>query len=270
VLRQAQHERFWLLVTLTVTILGCGTSSGVPRIGGDWGACDPADPRNRRTRASILVRSAATTILVDTGPDMREQLLAAGVGMIDTVLWTHEHADHTHGIDDLRQIFHLRRTPVPGLARERCLESLERRFRYVFHGRGGYPPTATIAPLADDVMIGDIRVRTVDQPHGNISSAGFRLEHGGASVAYSTDFHDVTPDMDDLFAGVDLWVVDALRYAPHPTHANLATTLDAIARARPKRAILTHMDQSLDYATLAAELPATVEPGYDGLTVAVA
>ena len=252
---------------MKLTILGCGTSSGVPRIGGDWGACDPADSRNRRTRASILVQSATTSILVDTGPDMREQLLAAGTGPIDAVLWTHEHADHTHGIDDLRQIFHLTHRPVRCYARERTLESLERRFRYVFHGRGGYPPTAAIARLDDEITIGDIRIRTVDQPHGGITSAGFRFEHCTQSVGYSTDFHIFTADMQKMFEGVDLWVVDALRHAPHPTHANLATTLEAIARAKPGRAILTHMDQSMDYATLAAELPAGIEPGYDGLEI---
>jgi phosphoribosyl 1,2-cyclic phosphate phosphodiesterase len=250
-----------------LTILGCGTSSGVPRIGGDWGACDPGDPRNRRTRASILMQSETTTILVDTGPDMREQLLKAGVSKIDAVLWTHEHADHTHGIDDLRQIFHLSHEPVPCYARQRCLESLERRFRYVFHGRGGYPPTATISLLQDEIRIGDIMVRTVDQPHGNITSAGFRFEHKAKAAGYSTDFHAITPDMEDMFAGVDLWVVDALRHAPHPTHANLATTLDAVARLKPERAILTHMDQSMDYKALSAELPPGVEPGYDGLEI---
>ena len=252
---------------MKLIVLGCGTSSGVPRIGGDWGACDPANPRNRRTRASILIESDYTRILVDTGPDMRTQLLDAGVSKVDAVLWTHEHADHTHGIDDLRQLFHNGGEPVPCHARPRTLESLERRFRYVFHGRGGYPPSATILPLADEMMIGDIRVRTVDQPHGGITSAGFRFDRDGASIAYSTDFHDVTPEMEELFAGVDLWVVDALRRAPHPTHSDLATTLDAIAGIRPKRAVLTHMDQSMDYATLAAELPSGVEPGYDGLRI---
>jgi phosphoribosyl 1,2-cyclic phosphate phosphodiesterase len=198
---------------------------------------------------------------------MREQLLAARVSRIDAVLWTHEHADHTHGIDDLRQIFHLSGAPVPCYARARCLESLERRFRYVFHGRGGYPPSATISELDDEILIGDILVRTVDQPHGGITSAGFRFERGAKSAGYSTDFHEVTPDMDDMFAGLDLWVIDALRHAPHPTHANLATTLDALARLNPERAVLTHMDQSLDYKTLAAELPAGIAPGFDGLEI---
>ena len=252
---------------MKLTILGCGTSSGVPRIGGDWGDCDPAEPRNRRMRASVLVRSESTTILVDTGPDMREQLLNAGVSDVDAVLWTHEHADHTHGIDDLRQVYHLKREPVPGFARARCLESVERRFRYVFHGRGGYPPTASMNLLPDRLTIGDIHIRSVDMPHGTISSAGFRFEHDGAAIGYATDFHEFTPDMEEVFSGLDLWVVDALRRAPHPTHANLATTLDAIARLRPKRAILTHMDQTMDYASLLAELPPGIEPGHDGVEV---
>jgi phosphoribosyl 1,2-cyclic phosphate phosphodiesterase len=252
---------------MKLIVLGCGTSSGVPRIGGDWGACDPDDPRNRRTRASILVQSGSTTILVDTGPDMREQLLAANVARIDAVLWTHEHADHTHGIDDLRQIFHLRREPVHCYARQRTLESLERRFRYVFHGRGGYPPTATIWPLEDVLTIGDIQVRTVDQPHGGITSAGFRFQKERESIGYSTDFHEITRDMEAMFTGLDIWVVDALRRAPHPTHANLAITLEAIGRLKPKRAILTHMDQSMDYRSLAAELPAGIEPGHDQLEI---
>ena len=150
------------------------------------------------------------------------------------------------------------------------MESLETRFRYVFHGRSGYPPTATIVPLPDDMTIGGIRIRTVDQPHGGITSAGLRFDRGSRSIGYSTDFHEVTPDMEYLFAGLDLWVVDALRHAPHPTHAHVATTLGAISRLRAKRAILTHMDQSMDYASLAAELPAGVEPGYDQLEVVLA
>ncbi|WP_420137091.1 MBL fold metallo-hydrolase [Sphingomonas sp.] len=254
---------------MRVTILGCGTSSGVPRIGGDWGACDPSDPRNRRTRAAILVRSETTTILVDTGPDMREQLLTANVGRVDAVLWTHEHADHTHGIDDLRQIFHLTHHPIPGFARRQTHDLLETRFRYVFHGRGGYPPTASLQLLEDDIVIGDIRVRTVDQPHGGITSAGFRFDGAGRAAAYSTDFHTLTEDMERLFKGVDVWVVDALRRVPHPTHAHLATTLEAIGRVNPGRAILTHMDQSMDYATLARELPQGVEPGFDGLEAVI-
>ena len=255
---------------MRLTILGCGTSSGVPRIGGDWGACDPADARNRRTRASILVESDTTTILVDTGPDLREQLLAADVRRVDAVIWTHEHADHTHGIDDLRQIFHLRGKPVPGFARQDTLDLLERRFRYVFHGREGYPPTAEANLLPDSLVIGDIQVKVVDQPHGLISSAGLRFEHGGSSCGYATDFSAFTPAMMEIFRDLDVLVIDALRKAPHPSHVHLALVLDALKDLAPKRAVLTHMDQSMDYARLAAELPHGIEPGLDNLEVLLA
>lgn len=251
---------------LKLTLLGCGTSSGVPRIGDDWGACDPADPRNRRLRASILVESETTRILVDTGPDLREQLLAAQVDRIDAILWTHDHADHCHGIDDIRQVAQHGRAVVRGYGRRQTMDLLKTRFNYAFAGRQGYPPIIDGAVLPDGLLtIGDIDVECVDQPHGDIFSTGFRFTRGGKSIGYSTDFHDVTDDMVSLFAGTDVWVVDALRDRPHPTHAHLALTLDAIARVKPRRAILTHMDNSMDYAALAARLPAGVEPGHDGL-----
>jgi phosphoribosyl 1,2-cyclic phosphate phosphodiesterase len=252
---------------MKVRILGCGTSSGVPRIGNDWGACDPKDPRNRRSRASILVESATTRLLVDTSPDMREQLLAADVVHIDAILWTHDHADHCHGIDDVRQLFHARGEPVPGYGYAPTIASLRQRFAYAFFGRDGYPPTIAAQDMADDMMIGDIRVRSVPQPHGSIFSAGFRFDCGDGSIGYSTDFHIVTSDMLELFSSVDIWVVDALRDKPHPTHPHLARTLEAISHCRPGRAILTHMDQSLDYAELAARLPDGIEPGFDGLEI---
>ncbi|HWJ68702.1 MAG TPA: MBL fold metallo-hydrolase [Sphingobium sp.] len=256
-------------MALTVTILGCGTSSGVPRIGGDWGACDPTDPRNRRTRVSILVESETTRILVDTSPDMRAQLLAAGVVHLDAVLWTHDHADHTHGIDDLRQVMHHRGSPVPGYGHPATMAGLTARFGYVFTGGQGYRPTvlAHDLPAAGPLMIGDIAVRAVDQPHGSIGSSGFRFDHGGKSAAYATDCDAVTDAMVALYAGVDCLVIDALRKKPHPTHLHLDLTLAAIARTLPGQAVLTHMDQSLDYATLAAILPDGVEPGYDGLVI---
>jgi phosphoribosyl 1,2-cyclic phosphate phosphodiesterase len=252
---------------MKVRILGCGTSSGVPRIGNDWGACDPTEPRNRRSRASILVESATTRILVDTTPDMRQQLLDADVIAIDAILWTHDHADHCHGIDDCRQIFHARGTPVPGFGFPATIRQLRQRFDYVFTGRDGYPPTVEAGDLMADMTIGDIRVRSVAQPHGNIYSAGLRFDHSGRSIAYSTDFHDITDDMRDLFSGIDLWIVDALRVRPHPTHAHLDLSLSAIRDCAPKRAVLTHMDQSMDYATLAASLPDGVGPGHDGMEV---
>jgi phosphoribosyl 1,2-cyclic phosphate phosphodiesterase len=253
---------------LKLTVLGCGTSSGVPRIGPDWGACDPNEPRNRRTRASILVESATTRILVDTGPDLREQLIAANVSHIDAVLWTHDHADHCHGIDDLRQLAQSRREPVKGYAKRQTLRALQKRFAYAFEGREFYPQVIAPNLLPDSsCTIGDIQLSSVDQPHGDIYSIGFRFEHAGSSIGYSTDFHEVTREMIDVFTAVDVWVVDALRERPHPTHAHLALTLDGIAQARPGRAILTHMDSSMDYRPLAQKLPAGVEPGYDGMVV---
>lgn len=254
---------------MKLTILGCGTSSGVPRIGNEWGICDPEEPRNRRTRVSILVETAETRILVDTSPDLREQLLAADITDVDAILWTHDHADHCHGIDDVRQLFHYRGYPVPGYARRQTLDHLRRRFEYVFDGRSGYPPIIAGHILPDELRIGDILVRSVDQPHGDIYSTGFRFENGVASISYSTDFHEFTKDMHALFAGTDIWVVDALRERPHPTHTHLAMTLTAITDVRPKQAILTHMDQSMDYAHLCATLPKGVVLGFDGLTAEI-
>lgn len=254
-------------MSLKLTILGCGTSSGVPRIGNDWGACDPDEPKNRRTRVSILVESPTTRILVDTSPDMRAQLLAADVIHIDAILWTHDHADHSHGIDDVRQLFHHRRAPVPGYARRQTLKLLKERFAYAFAGRQGYRPTIEPHVLPDGLRIGDIDIACIDQPHGEIFSTGFRFTHHGNSIGYATDFHALTPEMIALYDDLDIWVVDALREKPHPTHPHLALTLDGIAAVLPRRAILTHMDQSMDYATLRAILPDGVEPGYDGMMV---
>lgn len=250
---------------MKVRILGSGTSSGVPRIGNDWGACDPNEPRNRRTRVSLLVEHDDTRILVDTGPDMREQLLAADVSTVDAILWTHDHADHCHGIDDVRQIFHAMRRPVPGYARTSTLTALRDRFAYVFAGRQGYPPTVESAVLPDRLTIGAITIDVVDQPHGHITSAGLRFSVGSAVVGYATDFHELTPAMRALYTGLDVWIVDALRYAPHPTHPHVPEVLDWIAELRPKRSAFIHMDQSMDYATLVRDLPSGVEPGYDGL-----
>ena len=252
-------------MTLTVTVLGCGTSSGVPRIGNDWGACDPAEPRNRRSRAALLIESATTRILVDTGPDMRTQLLAAGIGTVDAVLWTHDHADHSHGIDDLRQIFHNRGSPIPVYGRSDTLASLDARFGYAFHGKHGYPPTLDAALLADRQRIGDIDVHVVDQPHGQTRSAGLRFDHGGHRIGYATDFNVMTADMHELYRDLDLWIVDALRRVPHPSHPTLAETCGWIASLTPREAVLTHMDQSMDYRALLAELPAGIVPGHDGL-----
>jgi phosphoribosyl 1,2-cyclic phosphate phosphodiesterase len=252
-----------------VTILGCGTSSGVPRVGNDWGSCDPTEPRNRRRRVSILVEHAGTSILVDTGPDLREQLIDAGVAHVDAVIWTHDHADHCHGIDDLRQVYHARGAPVPGYARPETLQTLRNRFGYIFAGKGDYPPVASLNSLPDRMTIGAIEIGIVDQPHGSIHSAGIRFDAGGRSIGYSTDVNRLTGEMADLFTGIDLWIVDALRKRPHPSHASLSEALGWIEDIRPARTLLTHMDQSMDYRALLSELPASVEPAYDGQVVAL-
>lgn len=252
---------------MKLRILGCGTSSGVPRVGNDWGSCDPAEPRNRRRRVSILVEHEGARILVDTGPDLREQLLDAEVADVEAVIWTHDHADHCHGIDDLRQLFHARGAPVRGYARPETLESLRARFAYAFEGKDGYPPVVEGKFLPDDFEVNDIRVRIVDQPHGAITSAGIRFDAGGSSIGYATDFNLFTDDMASLYRGLDVLVIDALRRHPHPTHPHLDQALEWIDAVQPARAILTHMDNSMDYRTLRAELPHPVEPGYDGLEV---
>ncbi|MHA6723006.1 MBL fold metallo-hydrolase [Sphingomonas sp. RS2018] len=254
---------------MKLRILGCGTSSGVPRIGGDWGACDPAEPRNRRTRVSVIVETATTRILVDTGPDLREQLLAADVSTVDAVIWTHDHADHCHGIDDLRQLYHAQRAPVRGLARPATLTALEERFAYAFRGRDGYPSTVAGEVLPDRIVIGDIAVSVVDQPHGSITSAGLRFDTAGRSLVYATDFNILTNDMRTLYEDCDVLVIDALRRAPHPTHPTLDQAVVWAAELRAGPAILTHMDQSMDYAAVSAATPDGVEPGYDGLEVTI-
>lgn len=252
---------------MKLKLLGCGTSSGVPRIGNDWGACDPAEPRNRRTRCAALVESGDSRVLIDTGPDIREQLNAAGVGRVDAVIWTHDHADHTHGIDDLRQLAEALGRPVPCYARPATAAALAARFAYVFEGGGGYRPVATLAALPDTMTIADLEITTVDQPHGDIASAGLSFAHGGKHIVYSTDFHALTDEMAETFSGCDIWVLDALRRHPHPSHNHLSLALDHVERVAPGRAVLIHMDSSMDYRTVTGELPAGVELGYDGMVL---
>lgn len=250
---------------MRLRILGCGTSSGVPRIGNDWGQCDPGEPRNRRTRSSILVSAEETTILVDTGPDLRQQLLDAGTRRVDHVLWTHEHADHCHGIDELRQLYFALGGPVPCHARPRTLEEITNRFHFAFKGKGPYPAYAKGFDLAERTQLGPISLTVADMPHGSITTAAFRFEHRGKTIAYTTDFTGLPAKAMECVEGVDIWVVDALRRRPHPTHPHLDQVLGWIEAADPGRAILTHMDQSMDYRTLCGELPAGVEPGFDGM-----
>ena len=249
---------------MRIRILGCGTSSGVPRIGNDWGACDPAEPKNRRTRSSILIESDDARLLVDCGPDMRQQLLAEGSGRIDRVIVTHDHADHCHGIDDLRAIAQNNGAAVPVHARAPTLARLNKRFGYAFEGTPLYP--AVLDPVAIDgaMTLGSATLTFADQPHGGITSLGIRADEGERSVGYAIDFHAMTDAMATLYQGLDLWICDCLRRTPHPTHAHLDAVLGWARDLKVGQLLLTHLDKSMDYATLAHELPDWAAPAFDG------
>jgi phosphoribosyl 1,2-cyclic phosphate phosphodiesterase len=255
---------------MKIRILGCGTSTGVPRLGSGWGACDPNEPRNRRLRSSILVESRGETLLVDCGPDLREQLLAAQTDRIDRVIVTHDHADHCHGIDDLRPIAQARGEPVPLLARADVLERLGDRFRYIFIDTRFYGAVAMPVALESGLDVGQARLRFVDQPHGGITSLGMRFDEGSASAAYAIDFHAMTDEMLAMYQGVDLWIADCLRRAPHPTHAHLDAVLGWARDLRVGQLLLTHLDNSMDFKQLSAELPDWAAPAYDGQQMVLA
>ena len=247
-------------------MLGAGTSTGVPRIGNDWGLCDPAEPRNRRSRVSIIVESTeGTRLLVDTSTDLRNQLLANDIDRVDAVFWTHDHADHCHGIDDLRPMRYGRSGPLPGFAADETVRRLRQRFGYVFAGQDGYYTIVNIDSLDRLRMFGGISVGSCQMPHGPAQSTAFRFEADGKSIGYATDFSAITREMVELFDGVDLLVTDCLRREPHPTHAHLGMALELIEASRAQRAVLTHLDKSLDYATLSGEVPPHVCVGFDGL-----
>jgi len=261
---------------LVATILGCGPSPGVPRIGNDWGSCDPNEPRNWRSRCALMVErredgKLPTRVLVDTSPDMRMQFLAAGVDDIHGVVYSHAHADHLHGIDDLRAFWMRNKRLIDVHADDATSARILEAFGYCFRTPtgGSYPPTLRmnrIAPyerLSIDGPSGPIEITPYAQTHGDTTSLGFRF--GG--MAYSCDVSALGDRAVAELQGLDVWIVDALRREPHPSHFSVAETLAWIDRLKPKRAILTHMDYSLDYAALKRELPENVEPGYDGMVV---
>jgi phosphoribosyl 1,2-cyclic phosphate phosphodiesterase len=262
-------------MTLRARILGCGSSTGVPRVGLGWGDADPNNPKNRRRRCSLLVerRNAAgrTCVLVDTSPDLREQLLDAEVEWLDAVLYTHEHADHTHGIDDLRPLTLKRRRRVDVYADEPTSRALNARFGYCFATPAGsdYPPIVVAHRLEAGRPVtiagdgGAIAALPFLQVHGDIGSLGFRF----GNLAYSADVSAIAPQSVPLLQGLDVWILDALRYRPHPSHFALADALRWIDELKPKRAILTNMHSDLDYDKLRRELPSHVEPAHDGLLV---
>ena len=262
-------------MTLTFTILGCGSSGGVPRPALGWGDCDPNNPKNRRRRTSLLIErrgsGGVTRVLVDTSPDLREQLLDADVDGLDGVLYTHEHADHTHGIDDLRALFIKCRRPVDVYLDAATAAVMHARFGYCFASPPGseYPPIVSEHRLAAGAPItivgqgGDITALPILQQHGDIASYGFRV----GSLAYSCDLSGLPADSVAALAGLDVWIVDALRYRPHPSHFSVADALGWIERIKPRRAILTNLHADLDYEELRAKLPSNVEPAFDGMTV---
>ena len=257
---------------MKLVMLGSGTSTGVPRLAGehgeDWGQCDPEEPRNRRSRASVLIESdAGDRILIDTSTDLRAQLLAPRIPRLDAVFWTHDHADHTHGIDDLRPFRYGRTGPLPGFAVDETVRRLRQRFGYVFAGQFGYHTLVSLESLERLRMCAGFGVGWCQMPHGPAETTGLLLEADGKSIGYATDFSGINSDMVALFADCDLLVVDCLRREPHPTHAHLAMALELIEKTGAGRAVLTHLDKSMDYAALSREIPSHVMVGFDGLVV---
>lgn len=262
-------------MSLIFTILGCGSSMGVPRPALGWGACDPNNPKNRRRRTSLLVErrgpGGSTKVLIDTSPDLREQLLDAEVDWVDGVLMTHEHADHCHGIDDLRALFVKKRRRVDMYLNEATARTLRERFSYCFEKPPGsdYPPIVTAHDLVAGQPVtiagegGPITALPILQQHGDIVSLGFRF----GRLAYSCDLSSLPDESAAVLTGLEVWVLDALRYSPHPSHLSVADALALIERLKPRRAILTNLHSDLDYETLRKELPPHVEPAYDGIRI---
>ena len=262
-----------LMRGMRFTILGCGSSGGVPRLGGNWGDCDPENPKNHRRRCSLLVErvgsDGTTRVLIDTSPDLRSQLLDAGVGMLDAVAYTHDHADHVHGLDDLRMVVFNMRARVPVWAAVETQNTLLTRFGYAFVQPEGspYPPILEMRTISGDIVVdgegGKVTLRPFKVKHGQIDSLGFRI----GDIAYLPDASQIPNETWEKLEGLDIWIVDALRRVPHPTHAHLERALDWIRRAAPKRAVLTNMHIDLDYQIVADETPKNVTPAYDGMVI---
>jgi phosphoribosyl 1,2-cyclic phosphate phosphodiesterase len=262
-------------LSLRLTILGCGSSGGVPRVAQGWGACDPANPLNRRRRCSALVErigaSGVTTALVDAGPDMREQLIDANVRHVDAVLITHPHADHTHGIDDLRPIFLEARRRIDIHMDEPTALIVKSAFSYIFQT----PPGSDYPPIANDVRLAAGRPCRIEGAGGSIETTPFDLDHGEINalglriggLAYTPDVKRIPEASRAFLEGLEVWIVDALRYRPHPSHFSLDEALAAIEAMRPRRAILTNLHTDLDYVTLRKRLPPHVVPAYDGMRI---
>lgn len=264
------------MARVKLTILGCGASPGVPRIDGDWGACDPNEPRNRRSRCGVLIErfdgaARPTRVVIDTGPEIRLQLIDAKANAIDGVVYTHSHADHVHGIDDLRAFALTSGSMVDVYADDLTYLKLENAFGYCFRSLPGsfYPPIlkrkrlAAGVPFEVDGPGGSLRIVPIRQIHNDIETIGIRV--GG--IAYCCDVNEFPPESIAALEGVDTWILGALRYKPHPSHLSVAQAIEWVERVKPRRAILTHLHADLDYRKLASELPAGMEPAYDGLTV---
>lgn len=261
------------MAELRFTILGCGSSGGVPRLGGVWGDCDPNNPKNTRKRCSMLVQritdAGTTSVLIDTSPDMRQQLLEAGIGRLDGVVWTHGHADHVHGIDDLRMIVFNMRKRLPVWADGDTQNDLYSRFGYAFiqPADSPYPPILDMHTIKGDVRIdgagGEIVLTPFKVNHGSIDALGFRV----GDLAYLPDVATIYDDAWDALQELDCWVLDTLRRTPHPTHSHLEQSLEWIDRMAPRRAVLTNMHIDLDYQTLADETPDHITPAYDGMVI---
>lgn len=259
---------------LKLTLLGTGSSGGVPRVGGDWGVCDPAEPKNRRLRCSALVETwepatpdDKTVVLIDTSPDLRGQLLAAEVTRLDAILYTHDHADQTHGIDDVRALAIRNRAQIKAYMDAATHATLYPKFQYVFEGKGGYPPIVDVQPLISaykSVTLsgpgGPLTCLPLDQEHGRIRSLGYRI----GDMAYCNDLNGLPDRTLTHLSGLELLVIDALRYTPHPSHAHLEQTLRWIEQLKPRRAVITNLHVDFDYQTLKSELPEGIEPAFDG------